>query len=415
MRVARKELAGPCGPDEAGGTSGGRTVTSDDDHTSTGFVRVAHLTSAHQVDDERIFVKQCRSLAAAGFEVTLVGPSETDGAIDGVRILGVPSGRGRLSRMIETSWHVLRGGIASRASICHFHDPELIPIGFLLKLLGRRVIYDVHEDCPRDILTKDWIHPTIKRPLGAAMSLIEAAAGWVFDGIVAVTPTIAARFPTSKTITLANYPMIEEFPAVAEAPYDERPLQVCYIGQLSRARGLLDMIDAAEEVRGGAARSLLLAGAFLSDAEEAEARGRAGWQRTDYLGWIDRAGIARLMASSRAGLVVLHPNPCFVDAYPIKMFEYMAASLPVIASDFPVYREILDDGRCGCLIPPEDPAALARAVEWIFGHPDEARQMGEHGRRRVERLYAWQAEREKLVSFYGRFAGVPLSHAPADP
>ena len=117
----------------------------------------------------------------------------------------------------------------------------------------------------------------------------------------------------------------------------------------------------------------------------------------DYLGWLDRAGIARLMANVRAGLVVLHPDRCFIDAYPIKMFEYMAAGLPVVASDFPVYREILDDGACGLLIAPVDPSALARAIEWIFAHPDEAQAMGEHGRRRVERLYTWQAEREKLV------------------
>jgi hypothetical protein len=376
--------------------------------------RVAHLTSVHQVDDVRIFTKECRSLAAAGFEVTLVGPSETDRTIDGVRIRGVPSGRGRLGRMIGTSWHVLRGSVASGAKVCHFHDPELIPIGFALKLLGRRVVYDVHEDCPRDILTKDWVHPVIKRPLAAAMALLEATAGRLFDGIVAVTPTIAARFPPSKTITLANYPMLEEFPAVAETPYGERPFQICYVGHLSKARGLFDMVDAAEQVRGGGARSLLLAGEFASAAEEAEARARAGWQRTEYLGWIDRTGIARLMANACAGLVVLHPNRCFVDAYPIKMFEYMAAGLPVVASDFPLYREILEDGRCGCLVPPADPAALARAIEWIFDHPAEAREMGEHGRRRVERLYNWQVEREKLVSLYRRLAGVPSRYAPVD-
>jgi hypothetical protein len=174
------------------------------------------------------------------------------------------------------------------------------------------------------------------------------------------------------------------------------------------------MVDAAEQVRGGGARSLLLAGEFASAAEEADARARAGWQRTEYLGWIDRTGIARLMANACAGLVVLHPNRCFVDAYPIKMFEYMAAGLPVVASDFPLYREILEDGRCGCLVPPADPAALARAIEWIFDHPAEAREMGEHGRRRVERLYNWQVEREKLVSLYRRLAGVPSRYAPVD-
>ncbi|MGH6913215.1 MAG: glycosyltransferase family 4 protein [Geminicoccales bacterium] len=373
---------------------------------TAGSLRVAHLTSVHDIDDGRIFLKECRALTAAGFDVTLIGPSPTNRQIDSVRILGVPGANGRLRRMTSTTWHVLARAVSCGAKVCHFHDPELIPIGFLLKLLGRRVIYDVHEDCPRDILTKSWVHPTIKRPLAAAVTLVEAAAGRVFDGIVTATPTIAARFPAAKTITVANFPMLEEFRAVAETVYDERPFQVCYVGHLSKVRGLFDMIDAAGQVRGGAAQSLLLAGAFGSAGEEAQGRARAGWQQVDYLGWIDRAGIARLMANARAGLVVLHPNRCFIDAYPIKMFEYMAAGLPVVASDFPLYREILDDGRCGRLISPADPAALARAIEWIFGHPDEAREMGEHGRRRIERLYTWQGEREKLVSFYRRLAGV---------
>jgi glycosyltransferase involved in cell wall biosynthesis len=418
VRVARSS-PDFAGPGESGGTSSSLTLKSDaptspsGDHGTAGAVRVAHLTSVHQVDDERIFVKECRSLAAAGFEVALVGPSDGDRQRDGVRIIGVPQPRGRLGRMIGTSWHVLRGSVASRAEICHFHDPELIPVGFLLKLLGRRVIYDVHEDCPRDILGKGWIRPILKQPLAAGVGLIEAIAGRLLDGIVAVTPTIAARFPPSKTITLSNFPMLEEFPAAVGTPQSQRPRQVCYVGTLSEARGLFDMIDAAGRV-GGAAPSLLLAGAFDSTDEEARSRAEPGWARVDYLGWLDRAAIARFMASSRAGLVVLHPTPCFVDAYPIKMFEYMAASLPVIASDFPVYREILGDGACGLLVPPADPPALARAIEWIFDHPDEAQAMGERGRRRVERLYTWQVEREKLFSFYRRLARTP-SYAPADP
>ena len=110
------------------------------------------------------------------------------------------------------------------------------------------------------------------------------------------------------------------------------------------------------------------------------------------------------MANVRAGLVVLHPDRCFIDAYPIKMFEYMAAGLPVVASDFPVYREILHDGACGLLIAPADPLALARAIEWIFAHPNEAQAMGEQGRRRVSTLYTWTAERKKLFDLYRRLA-----------
>jgi glycosyltransferase involved in cell wall biosynthesis len=306
---------------------------------------------------------------------------------------------------------VLIGALSSRARICHFHDPELIPAALLLKVLGRKVIYDVHEDYPRKMLSKGWIHPIAKRPIAAGMAVIEAVAARLFDGIVAATPTIAERFPPTKTITLRNFPSLEEFSTTSSPTYAERPLQVCYVGGLTRLRGLFDMIDAVRQVQGGAAPCLLLAGLFDTADEEHESRARPGWGRVGYLGRLDRPAVTRLMANVRAGLVVLHPDPSYVDAYPIKMFEYMAAGLPVVASDFPVYREILDDGQCGLLIPPANPSALTRAIEWIFAHPGEAQAMGERGRRRVEMLYTWEAELGKLLTLYRRLVALPCGNS----
>jgi glycosyltransferase involved in cell wall biosynthesis len=367
--------------------------------------RIVHITSAHKTEDDRIFHKECRSLAEHGLSVTVIGPGEERKALGGVDILGVPSpGSGRLRRMSVTVWRLLVRCLRLPADVYHFHDPELVALGFTLKIFGRRVVYDVHEDYPQKILTKEWISPVLRRPLSGIMAAVEAAAGRLFDGIVAVTPTIAARFPPAKTITLCNYPMLEEFSASTGTPYHDRPCQVCYVGGLSATRGLFDMVEAAGLVQGGAAQCVQLAGQFESGDEENQSRRQQGWGRVAYLGWLDRAGIARLLANARAGVVVLHPNRCFIDAYPIKMFEYMAAGLPVVASDFPVYREILDDGACGLLVPAADPPALARAIEWIFAHPDEAKAMGEQGRRRVERLYTWEAERKKLFALYRQIA-----------
>jgi glycosyltransferase involved in cell wall biosynthesis len=372
---------------------------------------VAHLTSAHPIDDLRIFFNECCTLAAAGFGVTWIGQSDASHEINGVRVLGVPIARGRLRRMTVTIGKMLTGALSSGARICHFHDPELIPVALVLKFLGRKVIYDVHEDYPRKMLSKDWLHPIARRPIAAGMAVVEAVAARLFDGIVAATPTIAARFPPTKTITLRNFPNLEEFPTTSRPTYAERPLQVCYVGGLTRLRGLFDMIDAVGQVQGGAAQCLLLGGLFDTADDEAKSLARPGWQRIRYFGWVDRPGLTRIMSNVRAGLVVLHPDPCYVDAYPIKMFEYMASGLPVIASDFPVYRGILDDGRCGLLIPPADPSVLARAIEWIFAHPGEARAMGERGKRRVEMLYTWQAERGKLLTLYRRLAGLPVKCA----
>ena len=363
---------------------------------------VAHLTSVHEVDDDRIFTKECRTLAAAGFDVMLIGPAAADSEVDGVRIRAVPVPSGRLPRMTATVWKVLMAALRSKAEVCHFHDPELIPVGMLLKLLGRRVVYDVHEDYPQKILDKTWIPALLRRPLAAGMAGIEAIAARLLDGIVAVTPTIENRFPPAKTVRLANFPMLEEFSAEPRTAYRDRPLQVCYAGLLAEQRGLFDMIAAAKQVEGGADRSLQLAGAFDSDATEAASHAMAGWQKVNHLGWLDRQGIADMLSSARAGVVMMHPVPCYIACYPIKMFEYMAAGLPVIGSDFPVFRELLDDGRCGLLIPPGDPKALAEAIEWIFTHEDEAEAMGVHGRRRVEQLYTWQAESAKLVELYRR-------------
>jgi glycosyltransferase involved in cell wall biosynthesis len=375
---------------------------------SAGAPRVIHITSAHRTDDDRIFHKECRSLAERGFAVAVVGPGQGSASVAGVHIFGVPSVRGsRLHRMSVTVWRIGARILKLPADVYHFHDPELITLGVLLKLLGRRVVYDVHEDYPQKILTKEWITPALRRPLSAVMAAVEAVAGRLFDGIVAVTPTIAARFPSVKTITLCNYAMLEEFSVASGTPYPKRPFQVCYVGGLSETRGLFDMVRAAGLVQGGAAQCMQLAGHFEGDEEEVQSRAEPGWTRVDYLGWLDRPGVARLMANARAGLVVLHPNRCFIEAYPVKMFEYLTAGLPVVASDFPVHREILGDGTCGLLVPPADPPALARAIEWIFAHPDEAQAMGERGRRRVETLYTWAAEREKLLRLYRRLAGPP--------
>jgi glycosyltransferase involved in cell wall biosynthesis len=357
----------------------------------------------HPTDDVRIFGKECRSLAMNGFDVTLIGPGDSD-IVEKVRIIGVPGARTnrRIRRMIESSIRLTLKVVGRRADIYHFHDPELIVMGIVLKAIGRRVVYDVHEDLPRGIMHKHWIRPQLRAVVASVMTAIEAIAGAAFDGIVAATPTIAARFPPRKTVLIRNFPRVEEFAPVAGAAYCERPLQVAYVGLLDGTRGLFDMIEAAGRAKNGGPCPLVLAGRFTTVDDEARSRASPSWPRVAYLGWLDRAGIARVLSCVRAGIVVLHPVPSYVVSYPIKMFEYMAAGLPVIASDFPVFREILDGGACGLLVEPRDPAGLAGAIQWIFDHPAEARVIGERGRRRVETLYTWEAEESRLADFYRR-------------
>lgn len=362
--------------------------------------RVAHLTSVHRPFDIRIFQKELRSLARGGWPVTLIACHTHDERVDGVQIKAIRGCNGRLRRMTMTACAVLREAIRSRAEICHFHDPELIVIGVILKLLGRKVIYDVHEDLPRQIESKHWIAPLFKHPIALLAEAIEWVAGRLFDRIVVVTPVIARRFPTCKTVVVQNYPMPEELCDTKGTPYAQRPPIICYAGGISEARGAYEMVDAIAEVDARPEPRLHLAGEFVPASLRQQLEKRRGWARTTTLGVLDRAGIRNLLGSSRAGLVLLHPHPNHLNAQPIKLYEYMAAGLPVIASDFPLWQEIVGRNGAGLLIDPMDPRAIARAIEWLLDHPEQAAAMGAKGRSAVNEKLNWSEEEKKLLSMY---------------
>ncbi len=145
---------------------------------------------------------------------------------------------------------------------------------------------------------------------------------------------------------------------------------------------------------------LLLAGRFEDSALERQMRDDAGWARVDYFGQIGRAEVGALMARSCAGLVTLLPMPSYLDSLPIKMFEYMSAELPVIASDFPQWRDIVERHGCGVCVNPVDPSAIAEAIRALVDAPARVAEMGRQGRRAVLSTYNWPQAEHALLAFY---------------
>ena len=370
-------------------------------------VKIAHLTSVHPRADTRIRVREVGSLAQAGPDpvVLLVQDGNGDAIEAGgsVRIIdtGPPPG-GRLARMTLGGWRMGRAVRRLRPQVVHFHDPELMIPGLVLKCLGCRVIYDVHEDLPRQVLAKYWIPAAARRPVSWILSVMEWLAARVFDAIVPAEPKIAGRFPPQKTTLVQNFPNPDELVSTGSPPYRERPPHFAYIGGISAIRGIHEMINAINTSGGDEGQDirLHLAGAVQPAGLLAEIQALAGWQQVDFHGWADRAQVAEILGSVRAGLAILHPTPKYLDAYPTKMFEYMSVGLPVIVSDFPLWRRIVDDAGCGLPVDPMDPQAIARAMQWILDHPAEAEAMGRRGRAAVEKDYNWETEAEKLVTLY---------------
>ena len=312
-------------------------------------------------------------------------------------------GRGvgaRFRRLLRTTVPVWRAAAQRRADLYHFHDPELLPGGVLLKLLsGSRVVYDAHEDLPKQIAGKRYIPAPIRLAVAAAVGAFEQLTARIIDGVVTATPPIARRFPVSKATVVQNFPLLGELSAATPTPYAGRPAAVCYVGGLTQERGLLELLQAARLLAPRPHPALVIAGRLKPASFEAEV---AKTPNAAFVGWQDRAGVAELMAESRAGVVAFHPTPNYVEAYPIKLFEYMSAGLPVIASDFPIWREIVGGGRAGILVDPFDPRSIADAIEWILANEAEAEAMGERGQRLVRDRYNWEAESAKLISLYRR-------------
>ena len=368
-------------------------------NTESEPIHVAHLTSVHEAFDSRIFHKECRTLVDQGLQVSLVAVHSGDEVRDGVDIVALRAGhRARWQRMLLTPIELLFRAVRLRADIYHFHDPELIGVGLVLRALGREVVYDVHEDLPLTILTKPYLSDPVRRPLSRLARFVHRIADRAMSATVVVTPDVGKAF--RDPVLVRNYPLMSEFAEPGPA-YQDRPETCVYIGAITHHRGATRMREAVEAAGWDGTRQLVMAGPLRDDDLGAALAHPGGLTAIDYVGILDRPGVQNLLNGTRVGVYVPQPeNLGYHTAYPIKLFEYMAAGIPVIMSDFPVLREIVEGAGCGLTVDPTDAQALADAMNWLLDHPDEAEEMGRRGRKAVEDEYNFGAEGRSLAALY---------------
>lgn len=375
---------------------------------------VVHVACFHRPTDPRVFHKECRELAHVGHDVRLAAVGAPDEPIDGVRFIRLPEPKRRslAGQLVEALRNCRRVTKTTRPDAYHFHEADMLPVMLFARLRGTKVIYDVHEDAPRQVVSRckslgvGWAG----RPVSIYYRMLEWLGKRLFDAFICATPSIAKRFPAERTVTVCNYPRLEEFDAsdaASSTPYRQRPNRIVYAGGLTRMRGVIEILRAMELLSADLRTALDLAGTFAPESLERQARAEPGWRRVRYHGWLGRPDLASVLAQARVGLVILHPRPNYLDAFPTKMYEYMASGIPVIASDFPLWRSIVEDAGCGLLVDPTDPQAIAEAIAWMLRHPREAEAMGRRGREAAEARYNWAQERAKLLEVYRSLAVGP--------
>lgn len=359
---------------------------------------IVHLTTVHSFEDNRILEKECAYLRLSGFDVRLlahaVGESLPNppphvtllGSARPSRLRRVPVGYYRAFRALRR--------VHPRPALLHLHDPELIPFGILYRLLSRvPVIYDSHEDLPLQIAQgKTYIPRPARKLLQFLGRTLEKAADKLLTAVVVATPRLAQNYSHPRTVLVQNFPWLSSF---AEPSKYTPGGKFVYCGVIADIRGAQEMLRAISATEGA---ELHLAGrvpevALLRQIESAG-------PRVNYHGIVHPRHIPEVVGGSQVGLCVLKPIPNYLEAQSTKLYEYMAAGRPFIASNFPYWVKQLGSLDAGLFVDPDDTAGIADAMGHLMNNPEEAERMGENGRRAVEEMFNFEKEGERLVSLY---------------
>ena len=351
--------------------------------------RICHVTSAHNIEDDRIFLKECTSLSRGGYDVYLVERGDTYDK-EGVHLIGIGIvSCNPIKRMVKDARKAYNKALSLNADIYHLHDPELLLYALKLKKKGKLVIFDSHEDVPAQIIDKTWIPKLFRYLISDIYKKYESYVIKRLDAVVAATPHIAEQFKgrAKKVVVINNFPRLDDI-CFHDKPFSERDAIVCYAGGIDELRGESVMIEAMKGVNG----KLKIAGEHkIMELPEAG---------VSYLGQLDRKGINALYGNSIVGLCVLKPIKNYFYSQPIKMYEYMAAGIPFICSKFPLWERVVRDSGAGVCVDPLDSKMLSKSINDLLDDRQKAQKMGENGYRYVINHSNWGGEEKKLLKLY---------------
>jgi len=364
--------------------------------------RICHISTVHAANDDRIFYKECISLLHKGYEVFFVVPNDKDEFIDGVNIRSIEKPKGRLSRLVKAQWQALKAALKTKSSIYHFHDPELMFLGVVLKVLGKKVVYDVHEDLPKQILYKPWISSSlIRKLLSKLIYVFERFSCLFFDGIVSVTDDIAKKYNPLKTIILRNLPInaiVQSLDTQIKPKEKSGKVVFIYAGGLTEIRGIKEVCQAISMNKDKA--ELWLLGPWESDSYRHECMLD---ESIKYMGFKTMPEVYAYIKQADVGITMLYPIKNYITSLPIKAFEYMAFSKPILMSDFDYWKNVF--AKTALFADAYNVHDIASKVKRFVEDKDLRLKLGDVGFGRVQNELNWEKEAKKLFSLYNRILG----------
>lgn len=368
-------------------------------------IKICHITTVHAPNDNRIFFKECCTLAEAGYDVVLLCANAEPRLRNGVRIIGFKGYGTRIKRFFLTS--VFAAFFRARqvnAVLYHLHDPELVWMGLLLRLTGKKVIMDIHENNAAAILSRPYVRTVFGRKLlSALIKTIEKITLPAFNGIITARPDISALFPRLNPVTIRNFPVLPEYDRIPPLQIEKHKKAVIYVGGATRIRGISQLIDAMDTVENV---ELWILGPFESQEYLETCRAKSGWRNVRYFGVVEADHIFPYIKAADAGIITFLPKPNHLTTLATKPFEYMACGLPVIMSNFAYWSSFF--GESGIYVDPENPQEIAAAIRDLMQHEEKIASMKERNLELARNEYNWQKEKMKLLDLYQQILKNPL-------
>jgi len=357
------------------------------------------MTSAHGPDDVRIFHKECVSLAKNGYEVYLVVRGDSCKK-KGVHIVGIGQTSGsRFDRITKGTKRVYQKALELDCDVYHLHDPELLPYGLKLKKKGKRVIFDSHERYAVQIANKGYLGvfaPTVAK----LYSIYEKSVLKKIDGVVFPCLVAGANIfeGACKNVALiGNQPLLEEVCFEKQRDFSSSPA-ICYIGGIRYDRGITQAVIACNRANA----PLFLAGTVSPETYKKELLSLDEKNLVEFRGHLNRSEVVDLLKESTVGfaasLSIGQNNK--VDTLSTKTYEYMGSGIPVIISNSAYAKSVIEKYQFGFCVDPENIDEIANAIRYLLDNPDEAKRMGENGRKAVETEFNWGIEEKKLLQLY---------------
>jgi hypothetical protein len=369
------------------------------------MINITHLTSGHTRYDIRIFHKECISLAKVdSFTVNLiVADNDKDEIKDNISIYDVGKLNGRYHRMLKTTKKILQKAIELDSDLYHFHDPELIPIGLKLKKLGKKVIFDIHENTGLQILERQWIPYYLRKIISVVFDGYEQYACSKFDYLYVPQYSMYKKFTKiNNTEFIGNFPSIENINSLKAKDYSKYKL--LYSGSISESRGLFNMLNLLVELMNIDIKYTITIAGSIGDDLLKKAKTHKGWQNINYLGYLSQEEIQKVYSKHSIGLIMFNNVGQYYMAYSLKLFEYMQNGLTIIMPNFGDWLYFNKEYNVGYNINVKDSSDISIVIDGITN--EVLKLNGIRNQKLVIDEFSWNSEEKKLKKIYKEILNV---------